>query len=151
MLQLLRNKAKAVKRLNEKQLLRLLFFDKQLQKFVLDLNRIEQLYRRGIDSNGESLESIGGAYSELTVALKNQKGQPTDRVTLKDTGDFYESFELIVKGDSIEIAADPVKGGVSLEIRWGDDIIGLAETSIEALIEKLKPLLLNEIRERLEI
>ena len=151
MFQELRNKAKAIKRLNEKQLLRLLFFNKELQAFVLDLNRIEQLYKRGIDSEGVTLETIGGAYSDLTVAIKQTKGQPTDRVTLKDTGDFYESFQLIVKGNMIEIDADPIKEGVSLEVRWGSDIIGLSENSLMKLIEKLKPLIIDEIRERLEI
>ena len=151
MFQALRNKAKAVKRLNEKQLLKLLFLDKDLQKYVLDLNRIEQLYKRGIDAEGVTLESIGGSYTEFTVAIKQTKGQPTNRVTLKDTGDFYDSFELAVKGEGIEIKANPIKEGISLEVRWGDDIIGLADTSKEELIEKLKPLIIREVRERLEI
>lgn len=50
----------------------------------------QQLYDKGIDGNGKSL----GSYTRQTIRIKVAKGQPTDRITLKDSGDFHASIEI---------------------------------------------------------
>ena len=47
---------------------------------IIDLNIEEQL-QRGIDATGQP---ITPGYRPLTISIKRQKGQPTNRVTLRD-------------------------------------------------------------------
>jgi len=65
--------------------------DKDLQKYILDLIRIEQLFERGEDSDGDIL----GYYSEYTEMLNPEKIAGTP-YTLKDTGAFYDSFLIYI-------------------------------------------------------
>ena len=105
-----------------------------MQQFVVFLNTEKQLFE-GVDANEASLKSIGGDYAPITKFLKAQKGQPFDRITLKDTGDFYDSFSVEALQDAIIIEADSIKEGYDLRDRWGQDILGLSEPSIGILIE----------------
>ena len=141
----LRRQAKAAKELQIQKLLRLLFSDNDIQELVIELNTENQLLEKGIDSQGKSLVSIGGAYAFATVAIKKRKGQETDFVTLKDTGAFYESFEVVPGKTSFTIEANTFKQGVDLQDRWGEDIVGLTEQSRDILIFNLIPLLISEI------
>ena len=147
MFQVLRNKAKAVKRLNEKQLLKLLFLDRAIKNLIIEYNTDNQLYEQGIDADGESL----GEYSLKTIAIKISKGQPTDRVPLKDTGDFYKSFRVVAGKDSFEITANTVKDDSDLIETYGESIIGLTDESKAELIFNLLPLLIHEAKKKLEI
>ena len=113
---------------------------------VVRLNTDEQLFQ-GIDSEGTPLQDIGGKYSDNTVALKQLKGQPTDRVTLFDEGDFYDSFFATAEADGIEIMANYLKSGVDLRDRWGDELAGLTDESIEELKLTLIEKLINVIRQ----
>lgn len=146
---LLKDLANAAKRLKINQLLRLLFSDSDIQALVIELNTEKQLFEKGIDAKGKSLISIGGAYSFATVEIKRRKGQQTDWVTLKDTGDFYESFEVLPRRNEFVIAANTLKEGEDLQARWGDDLLGLTEESRKVLLFNLIPLLQNEIKKRL--
>ena len=66
---------------------------------ILDANR-DQLFS-GLDKTNNS---IIPEYTPLTVQIKNDKGQPTDRVTLKDTGEWHKS--LFLKQTKTEIIID---------------------------------------------
>lgn len=125
-----------------------------VQEFILNLNRIDQLFDKGIDSTGESL----GEYSANTIEGtpnyegKKSKGQPYDRITLKDEGLFYDSFLFVIGADYFGIDADQIRGDTNLFDDFGKDILGLTEESLEKLREKLVPLIqvyaLNEICHR---
>lgn len=65
------------------KLLNALYNSKEFQDFVINLNTQDQLYDQGINSVGIRLDSIAGGYARYTIQLKNRKGQPVDRVTLK--------------------------------------------------------------------
>ncbi|MGB6267410.1 MAG: hypothetical protein WBF67_00240 [Olleya sp.] len=93
-------------------------YNEAFKKFAIDLNRIDQLYNVGEDSNGDVLQ----AYTANTVSIKARKGQPTDRTTLKDTGDFYRSFNLKFYETDFEIMADDTDKG--LFDKYGKDIVG---------------------------
>lgn len=97
---------------------------------VVELNTQGQLYDKGIGSDGISL----GSYRPFTIDKKIDSGQPTDRVTLKDTGDFYNSVRanFSYNGDII-ITADTIKGDTDLEIEWGKNILGLTDESISII------------------
>ena len=71
--------------------------DKYKQQF-LELQTQEQMYQ-GIDSKGIDIKP---AYANSTIKIKRKKGQPTDRVTLFDTGAFYNSLTITArKNDAV--------------------------------------------------
>lgn len=110
----------------------------KVRNLIIELNTQDQLYNKGIDSNNDSL----GNYAPFTIREKQRKGQPSDRVTLKDTGAFYKSFDVKVNGNGdIDIVADTIKygfdGAWDLQEIYGVDIIGLNQTSLNELISEL--------------
>ena len=111
------------------------------KKLIIRLNTQEQLFESGEDSRGIKLETIDSTgrqgYTSRTIQIKRVKGQPTDRVTLKDTGDFYDSFRVISRPNEIEIVANTFKDGENLEDRWGNFIIGLQEGSLNEVIKNI--------------
>jgi hypothetical protein len=76
--------------------------DKDVQDEIIRINTEDQLEEEGIDSLGRKL----GDYAPSTIAYKRRKGQRYDHVTLKDTGDFYNSFNVKVNVNEIIIDAD---------------------------------------------
>jgi hypothetical protein len=130
--------------LNPVELLYELFMEDEFRDLIIRLNtegeQTSQLIY-GIDSKGKQLDDIGGEYSPYTVMLKKDKGQITDHVTLKDTGEFYHSFRLywLENEGAIHITADTMKdGGDDLITRWGQDIIGLDEQNLGVLRDYAK-------------
>lgn len=136
MLDALFNIAKKATEIDENKLLQQSLSDTNIQQEVLDLNRINQLYERGIDSLGDSL----GEYSPVTIQGtsnfegKIEKGQRYDHITLNDTGEFYESFRFNNKKDGFEIEANTIKEGTDLQDSFGKEIIGLTNESRQSLI-----------------
>jgi hypothetical protein len=94
-----------------------------------DLNA-EQL-NKGIDSKGQK---ITPDYTPFTKAIKRAKGQPTDRVTLKDTGDFYSSIDYSANFSGVDYTATDSKTN-DLTEKYGDDILGLTDESINDVID----------------
>ncbi len=76
---------------------------------------------QGINQKGQA---IVPAYTATTVAIKKRKGQPSDRVTLKDTGDFYQRRIAIADNTKIYIESD-VPYADHLAEKYGDEIHGL--------------------------
>ena len=119
---------------------------KSTQKYITDLNTKVQLFDQGEDSRGIQLSAVGGSYSPTTIRIKARKNQPSNRVTLKDTGDFYKSFEVLVKPNAdFSIDSDPIKEGVSLFKRWGDDVEGLQDENIELVMTYLEDKFFKEL------
>ncbi len=119
------------------------------KKLVITLNTegqpTSQLFSLGEDATGRNLKSIGGDYSPFTKIEKARKGQPTDRVTLKDEGDFYRSFNVIPFKGGFTIEADTFKDGQDLQDRWGDNILGLNDENINIIIN----FYINAIQEKI--
>lgn len=106
----------------------------RIERFIIRKN-LSKLYDKGEDALGDSL----GDYSPFTLVIKIEKGQRTDHITLKDTGEFYGSFGLRVGRDFFEVFADTLKeDGTDLTREFGPDIIGLQEQDFETLIEMVK-------------
>ena len=89
-------------------------------------------------------EDITPPYSAVTVAFKKAKGQPADRVTLKDTGEFYESIKVTMDQDGIKIEAQPFKTDpntgetTNLFDKYGEEVIGLTQNHVNQIISRLK-------------
>ncbi len=112
-----------------------------VQEEIVRLNTDEQLFEEGINAEGVKLTTIGGDYAPVTVLKKRAEGLPFNRVTLFDTGEFYDSFYVKVGDTYFDIVADTAKeGGTDLRDRWGEEILGLTDESIAAL----KKLLVEE-------
>lgn len=119
------------------------------KKLAYDLNINDQLFKKGIDSEGKSL----GQYAPSTKKAKQRKGQPSDHITLKDTGTFYDSFDITPDDDGFWMLADGNKDGVDLFQRFGQDVLGLTDDNFEPLkqiiIEELYKLIAQKINEGL--
>ena len=124
--------------LNNSGLFFRVFSQKETEMFIVYLNTEFQLYD-GVNAKGIPLDDIGGSYAESTIKRKARKGQPSDRVTLKDTGAFYKTFSVDVFDDEFYIEASTIKDGHNLVDRWGDDLIGLTEPARLELIEFILP------------
>jgi len=120
-----------------------------LQIEILDLNRYDQLFDKGINSEGVRLDEVGGGYASFTIDYKQSKGQPTDRITLKDSGDFYNSFKIKVSTDYLEILADTIKPTSNLLDDWGVDILGLTDQSKEKLSKLMIPLMIEQFKQNI--
>lgn len=110
------------------------FMNKFIQEIILEneaviieLNAEEQLYEKGINTFGVSISDYQ-AYTEVTIGFKKLKGQPTNRVTLRDEGDFHDSFSIILTNTYFEIIASDPKTE-KLKKKYGP-ILGLTDENI---------------------
>lgn len=117
------------------------------KEIVLDLNTEEQLFEKGIDSKGEK---ILPNYTPYTVNIKQVLGQPTDRVTLRNTGNFHNSFYLKRAAKEIEISATDEKTEALVD-KYGNEIFGLTPENLEEISENyVKPALEQKIKDLLK-
>lgn len=117
--------------LSERLFWRKAFADPSFKTYILDLIREDQLFSKGIDSDGD----IIGLYSEWTEMMNPDKKAGTP-YTLKDTGAFYESMIIYIYDNAIEIDADPIKKDekgkeTNLFYEYGENIVGLTEENLE--------------------
>lgn len=128
------------------------FRDKTVQKIVIDLNRIDQLFYEGVKSDGSTLPLYRGVYNQVYTFEGNTRtkaqGEP---YALYDTGEFYRSFKLIQQKDGFIITANDEKENGTLQEMYGNNvpILGLTEESIAKLTEEIKPYLVKTIREEI--
>lgn len=133
-----------VKNLTSDKILIQIYADKKVQNFIVNLNRIDQLFETGTDASDNFL----GYYSEATELLFGglDKNKTTaDHITLKDTGAFYKSFFVRIYKDGFTIVANSIKDETDLTEVYGKDIIGLSEKSIHELYKEIKPSIIKFI------
>jgi tRNA U34 5-carboxymethylaminomethyl modifying enzyme MnmG/GidA len=113
----------------------------------------ERLNKTGTRSTGEkiktySAEQFGkGVYMPFTIAMKKSKGQPTDRVTLNDTGKFQKSFEKKILKDAFTIEGDSKKPDGEIEDNIDfTNVLNLSKDEIKELVTEIKPLYIQEVR-----
>ena len=85
---------------------------------IIRLNTEDQLFEEGIDSLGDSL----GDYSDVSVEIY---GKRAGHITLKETGEFYDSFVIKADKKGIDIIADTQKESQDLAQSFGIEILGL--------------------------
>jgi hypothetical protein len=117
----------------------------EVRALIAELNTFGQLFEEGIDSEGRKLSDIRQPYATSTVQKKRREGLPTDRVTLFDTGKFYESWNVtILKNGDIEIEANTeVRANYDLEKDYGPNILGLTEESLSKISDFITPLFIE--------
>lgn len=92
----------------------------------------DQLYRRGI--NGREIKIMEYApYKPSTIKRKQKKGQPTTRVTLRDTGAFHESMFVVFDQEGFYITSSDPKTQVLVE-KYGDEIFRLTNKNFTRIL-----------------
>lgn len=79
----------------------------------------------GVRADGSE---ITPSYSDVTIAIKEEKGQETRWVTLHDTGEFWSNMFVDVGNDSYEVGSADAKTA-KLEKKYGNKIFGLTKES----------------------
>ena len=104
------------------------------EAYIVDLNAEEQLFEQGINRLGVEISDYA-PYSPVTIAIKEAKGQPTNRVTLRDEGDFESSFYLEFGDKQFKFKASDFKTEDLIK-KYGRQILGLTDENISILIWK---------------
>lgn len=102
------------------------------EAYIIDMNAEDQLNEQGVNNLGVDIMDYM-PYRPLTIAIKEEKGQPTNRVTLRDTGEFESSFYLDVGLQRFEIKAADFKTE-GLVKKYGRQILGLTNENLHELI-----------------
>ena len=108
--------------------------DRDIQVFILDLNRFDQLFDQGINSKGDVIGFYRGTSRGKKLGQIKQAG---DHYDFLDTGEFFDSFKVIPTKKFFEIVADGQKGAENLFDKYGQELTGLTEESKEKLAEEL--------------
>lgn len=119
----------------------------ELDKIIIEVSpelvdaNTEMLYS-GIDAEGKSL----GQYAPRTIEYKEKKGQPTDRITLKDTGEYYAGKEVVKTGDDYTIISTDPKND-KLVIDFGIEIDSIDKNRMgEITDDQLSPKLTDALQ-----
>lgn len=100
--------------------------ERDTQDFVLELLR-QQLFDDGVE---------GFEYAESTIEIKRKKNQPIDRVTLRDTGLFYDSWQIQATNEAFIITSDSEKNGFDLYSKYPEDKV--IQTMNEDVLEQIR-------------
>lgn len=128
-----------------------LWKNNKVQNYIIDLNTegepTSQLYELGQDSLGREL----GNYSPYTVERKlfGSGDNRVDHITLKDTGEFYESFVVRPNKKGFKITANPNKDDDNLFQIYGKEIVGLSEDNENLLLAFIEKDFEEELEKRL--
>ena len=99
---------------------------------ITDMNSEDQLYEQGINRLGVNIMDYA-PYSPLTIEIKKEKGQPYNRVALRDEGGFEQSFYVEADTQQFTIKAADWKTEDLIQ-RYGRQILGLTEENKIILI-----------------
>lgn len=113
---------------------------------LIDMNAQDQLYAKGVNRLGIRIDEYQ-PYRPLTIQVKIEKRQPYDRVTLKDTGEFYDSFYVETAEDRFYIKASDEKTNWLIK-KYGAEIFGLTNDSLAEFInDYVKDEAYNRVKE----
>lgn len=113
---------------------------------LIDMNAQDQLYAKGVNRLGVRIDEYQ-PYRPLTIQVKIEKRQPYDRVTLKDTGEFYDSFYVETAEDRFYIKASYEKTNWLIK-KYGAEIFGLTNDSLAEFInDYVKDEAYNRVKE----
>lgn len=111
---------------------------------IIDYLTNKQWFQKGQKVDGKIIKP---AYSRITVSIKKRKGDPYDRVTLRDTGRLYRSIDILA-GERSAIARISVPYFAELEKKYGSKILGIQDIFIVDFAENyVLPLLTKNIND----
>lgn len=101
---------------------------------LISYNANEQLYLFGETSTGIPIKTFA-PYKPKTIAIKRMKAQPVDRVTLKDTGAFHSSFDILFDDEQMAVVANDPKTE-KLTFKYGNDILGISNRNLDEYVHQ---------------
>lgn len=105
-----------------------------------DLNRVQMFAGIKIDNS-----AILPDYADSTKRYKFNKGQPIDRVTLRDTGVFYRDLTIEARPDEV-VFSSPTTYSAFLFDKYGNNVLGLTMQNMRVFYEQFtKPILKQNI------
>ena len=116
--------------------------NKFIKELITHLNTNDQLFKDRIDSLGARL----GIYSHATEVISKGRKKQGEFINLHDTGEFYDSWKVIVTENLISIDANPFKDDTNLFDAFGFDILGLTDENLQVLIKETKDFILEYYR-----
>jgi len=119
--------------------LQIFFEQSEIESLIIEMQQLQLNEGKRSDNS-----NITPEYTPYTVFLKRIKGQPSDRVTLKDKGDFYNSIKTSPTDRFLEIFATDRKTD-DLQAKYGENILGLNPTNIDILRQKFKDYLIQKL------
>lgn len=120
----------------------------ELEPVILSMVTDNQLYEKGINSKGISIHTYR-PYKPSTVRQKLRKGQPVDRVTLRDTGKFYNSLFLVSDSQGFYIDSTDPKAK-DLLAKYNPNVLALTRSNFNILLnEFVKPRLQQRLNSKL--
>lgn len=111
---------------------------------IKKMNTKDQLEGDGVNSLGVDINSYRD-YTKFTKQIKKSKGDPYDRVTLKDTGDFHKRFYIELDQDGFRIDSADAKRD-KLVKKYGVNIFGLTPDNKRILANVLRIDLIRRIK-----
>lgn len=113
---------------------------------LIDMNAQYQLYAKGVNRLGVRIDEYQ-PYQPSTIKVKIKKRQPYDRVTLKDTGEFYDYFYVETAEDRFYIKSSDEKTKWLIK-KYGAEIFGLTNESLTEFInDYVKDEAYNRVKE----
>ena len=129
-------------------------------KDIIELNQIEQL-QEGIDALGQKIVTIsaeeqkaGNVYSFKSIQERGALGLQVDKVDLKITGTFWDTFKLVKVNNGWKVEANYTVNGDDIRENFESkyDFTGLTDNNLEVFVyQYLLPLLTKKIRSRLKL
>ena len=120
---------------------------RSIEDEIKEIN-VHQQYDLGQDRNGDA---ITPEYAESTIRYKRRKGQPTDRVTLQDTGQYHDTFKIRYEDEGFELYANDWKAGF-LDKKYGKEIYGLQDEEARELADQVyQPRMILKLKTMLSV
>lgn len=115
------------------------------EKEIIEMIAFGQLYERGIDGRGIEIMSYK-PYKPSTIRKKLRKHQPTNRVTLKDTGSFYASLHLECDDEGFYVVSSQEKAKILKKV-YGKTILKLSNANLKILLNNyIRPSLKEKMK-----
>lgn len=115
------------------------------EEVIVNMIAEEQLFEQGIEGRGIKIMSYQ-PYKPSTIKRKLKKGQPTDRVTLRDTGEFHASLHVEFDEGGFYVASTDDKAKYLLD-RYGKTIFRLTNENLKVLLnDYIRPELYSKLK-----
>ena len=120
----------------ENQIFKIVVDNRTIKDLIVFLNTEQQMGEEHVDSLGQELFN---KFTDRTTYSLFQEKRHRERAgkpyRLFDTGDYWDSFEAKVGNGFIVIKSDPRKGDDNIEDSFGNNLEGLTDESLKALIK----------------
>lgn len=121
---------------------------KKTKEIALDVITDDQLFKKGIDGDGNKLPL---PYAPFTIDQKKVLNQPTDRITLRNTRSFHDGFFGKVTGDNMVTGSSDSKSS-KLHKEWGQSISSMTKANTEKHArDNVLPILQDSLRKALRL